>query len=84
MTVLEPGASATLEQEVLHLEGRTLVNEGTMVFENAEIYEKGGATLENIGTFKDNSEYGTPQIITESGEPTIVNSGTFEKTAGPE
>ena len=85
MTVIESGASAKLEQEVLHLEGRRLVNEGTTVFDDAEIYEKGGAVLENTGTFKDNSEYGSPQIIAEPHEPAkIVNSGTFEKTAGPE
>ena len=81
-TVLASGGSGAIKEEQVELKDRKLVNEGTIVFENVELEEAESAVLENKGTFKDNSEYGSPQIILSSGTPSFLNRGTFEKTTG--
>jgi hypothetical protein len=90
-TVLQSGASGTIELatgEKATLEGRALVNEGTLTFATGTIAMSTGARIASSGTFKANSEtttYGS-QIEVPSGSggtaPSFVNTGTFEKTAG--
>ncbi len=86
-TIIEPSATGTLKGGLLS--ERTLVNEGTITFAQNYLEMTEGALLENRGTFVDNAEdcpCGMPgQIFVKSGtviEPTIVNTGTFEKTEG--
>ena len=86
-TVVKPGASGTLPAGgLLTLEGRAFVNEGTTTFPEGQISMAEGAEIRNTGTFKANSQSGSPQFRVETeakgSEPLIVNSGTFEKTAG--
>lgn len=83
-TVLQHGATATIMHEVVKLVNRKFLNEGSVVFENSELYEGGTAVLDNAGTFVDNSEYGSPQINYEPGTSSavFVNVGLLEKTAG--
>ena len=89
-TVLGSGASGTVEAssgcESMSLAGRTLVNAGTLTFGSGTLLLSEGARFDNQGTFKDNSEsscYG-PQIkpAGSGGAPSLLNTGTFEKTAG--
>jgi hypothetical protein len=90
-TVLQSGASGTIELtagEKATLEGRALVNEGTLTFATGTIAMSTGARIASSGTFKANSEtttYGS-EIEVPSGSggpaPAFVNTGTFEKTAG--
>jgi len=82
-TVLGSSLSGTLEKSTL-LEKRTLVNEGTLEFSpgNGAFQMSDGAALQNKGTFND-AETGSGAIEVASGStsaPSIVNSGTFEKT----
>ncbi len=89
-TVLEAGANGTIEAssgcEAMHLEGRRLFNQGTSTFGSGTLYMSAGAEIQNAGSFKDNSESSChgPQIQVASGgsAPSILNTGTFEKTAG--
>ncbi|HET9154486.1 MAG TPA: RHS repeat-associated core domain-containing protein [Solirubrobacterales bacterium] len=85
-TVLKPGASAELSVwGLLNISERTFVNEGTVNFANGAISAGNGATIENLGTFKANSQWGAPEFRKASGAaPRIVNSGIFEKTGGKE
>jgi hypothetical protein len=90
-TVLQSGAAGTIELaagERATLEGRALVNEGTLTFATGTIAMSAGARIASSGTFKANSQttsYGS-QIEIPSGSggvaPSFVNTGTFEKTAG--
>jgi RHS repeat-associated protein len=89
-TVLESGAAGTVEAasgcESMSLAERTLVNAGTLTFGSGTLLLSEGASFDNQGTFKDNSEsscYG-PQIkpAGSGGAPSLLNTGTFEKTAG--
>jgi RHS repeat-associated protein len=59
--------------------GRSVVNEGTVTFTLGQLWMSESARLTNAGTFKMNSESG---IRSGSGEPLIINTGTFEKTEG--
>ncbi|HEX3174293.1 MAG TPA: RHS repeat-associated core domain-containing protein, partial [Solirubrobacterales bacterium] len=87
-TVVKPGATAELKQELsggsISINERTLVNEGTLTFAVGNIYAGTGAVIENSGTFKANSEpTSVPAFRYSSGAaPLIVNTGNFEKTAG--
>ena len=90
-TVLESGASGVVEvpseTDRLFLEGRSFLNEGTLTFASGTLELSEGAQLKNTGTFKANSEtlYRFCEICITSGSksaPSIVNTGTFEKTAG--
>jgi RHS repeat-associated protein len=77
------------------LSERVFVNEGTLIFSStygsgASFAMSEGARLENKGTFKDNSSawYCSPwegtivQAVGSKVAPSIVNTGTFEKTEG--
>jgi RHS repeat-associated protein len=90
-TVLGSGASGAVEAasgcESMSMAGRTFVNEGTLTFGSGTLLLAEGARFDNQGTFKDNSEascYG-PQIKPSGSggtAPSLLNTGTFEKTAG--
>jgi hypothetical protein len=89
-TVMGSGASGVVEvpseTDRLFLEGRSFLNEGTLTFTSGTLELSGGAQLKNTGTFKVNSEtlYRFCEICIMSGSksaPSIVNTGTFEKTA---
>jgi RHS repeat-associated protein len=84
-TVIEPGASATLKGGT-QLTKRQLDNEGTATLTNGTFLNMSeGAQLENSGTFKTNTTEGWDgfQYNPEAGPaPSIINTGTFEKTAG--
>jgi RHS repeat-associated protein len=78
-TVLKPGVSATLSTESnKFLTTRSLVNEGVLTFSKGPLWMSEGATIRNTGVFKANSE----SNIISSGEQSIVNTGTLEKTVG--
>ncbi len=89
-TVLGSGASGTVEVssgcESMSLAGRTLVNAGTLTFGSGTLLMSEGARFDNQGTFKDNSEsscHGAQIQPSGSGTaPSLLNTGTFEKTAG--
>ncbi len=90
-TVIASGVSGEVEAssgcEPMKLSGgRKLVNEGTLTFGWGTLYMSEGARLENEGSFVDNSEASClgPQIQPEGSgaAPAILNTGTFEKTAG--
>ena len=88
--VLESAAVGLIEassgSEPISLAGRDLVNEGTLTFAWGTLFMSEGAQLENSGTFNDNTGavYYAPQIQVPSGStgaaPSILNSGTFERT----
>jgi RHS repeat-associated protein len=84
-TVLEAGTSASITAPVSITE-RAFVNRGTLTFSAGFIFEARGARIENTGTFKDNSEtstFGAQILVYEnSPAPSVVNTGTFEKTVG--
>jgi YD repeat-containing protein len=89
-TVLGSSATGSIEAssgcEPMSLIERKLVNEGTLTFGWGTWFLSEGAELQNEGIFRDNSEsscYG-PQIQIPSGSqaPSILNTGSFEKTAG--
>ncbi len=88
-TILAPGASGSIEAssgcEPLRL-ARALVNEGALSFGWGTLMFSEGAGLENRGTFEDNTEsscLGAQLQQSGSGAaPRIVNTGTFEKSAG--
>ncbi|HEX3174589.1 MAG TPA: hypothetical protein VHQ43_10300, partial [Solirubrobacterales bacterium] len=87
-TVVKPGATAELKQEVsggsISINERTLVNEGTLTFSVGNLYVGGGAVIENSGTFRANSEPTSVAAFRymSGAAPLIVNTGNFEKTAG--
>ncbi|MFI5004531.1 MAG: DUF6531 domain-containing protein, partial [Solirubrobacterales bacterium] len=79
-TVLISGASGSLASGgSVFLSGRLLVNESTFTFSEGQLWMSEGGKLENAGTFNANAESG---VRTGSGESVIVNTGTFQKTAG--
>ena len=90
--VLASGSTSVLEGGTMSLAGRTLINEGTLNFRNGDIEMSEGAKIENSGTFEANSESGDgefgdggPEIGYEpvkGAAPSIINTGTFEKTEG--
>jgi RHS repeat-associated protein len=83
-TVVLPGVMGSIEY-VDVLEGRSLVNEGTMTLVKSTagtITMSEGAQFKNSGTFKANAESGPPEIKKGPGTSSIVNTGTFEKTEG--
>ncbi len=78
-TVLKSGVSASLGTESnKFLATRSLVNEGVLTFSKGPLWMSEGATVRNTGVFKANSE----SNIVSSGEQSIINTGTLEKTAG--
>ncbi len=88
-TVILPGATATITNGggsvAVYLEGRKLVNEGKATFTSGFLEMSEGAVLENKGTFNANSEASSErlkQINAGAGGSTIINKGTFRKTAG--
>jgi RHS repeat-associated protein len=84
-TVIEPGASATLKGGT-QLTTRQLDNEGTATLTNGTFLNMSeGAQIKNSGTFKTNTTEGWDgfQYNPDTGPaPSIINTGTFEKTAG--
>jgi RHS repeat-associated protein len=83
-TVVMPGVVGAVEY-VDVLEGRSLVNEGTMTLVKSAagtITMSEGAQFKNSGTFKANAESGPPEIKKGSGSSLIVNTGLFEKIEG--
>ncbi len=76
---LEPSSGASLT-----LNERTFVNNGTVTFSSGNFYVWNGGVIENNGTFKANAEHVSVDAFrrgTGSGQ-LIINTGTFEKTAG--
>jgi len=80
-TVVESGASGSLAfSSNGFLAARSLINEATMTLSSGQLWLSEGAELKNPGTFDCNSESG---IQSGSGAtPTIINTGTFQKTEG--
>ena len=76
------------ETEPMQISERSLINEGIMTFDSfGPIAMAEGARLENTGTFKANAHnpFEGSAIYINAGSktaPTVVNSGTFEKTEG--
>ena len=88
-TLLEPGSTGSIEAssgcETISLTERKLINEGTLTFSSGTLLLSNGAQLENKSTFNDNSESScySGQIENWGGAaPSILNSGTFQKTTG--
>ncbi len=88
-TVLKPAVSGSIAItngfHECRLTGRSLVNEGTLTFGGfTEALFSEGARLANAGTLKVNSGAGISIGIAEGSKvaPSIVNTGTFEKTEG--
>jgi RHS repeat-associated protein len=86
-TVIKPGATAELKQNssaLISISERTLRNEGTLTFSSGSFSASNGAAIENTGTFKANAEPTLNPAFKHSAgaAPLIVNSGSFEKTAG--
>jgi RHS repeat-associated protein len=83
-TVLESGATSTLESSTLHLE-RELVNEGTLTWASGEI-ELNGGLIENSGTFIAHDEKACEEchtgLSTGSGGSFFRNTGTLKRTGG--
>ena len=86
-TVVKAGATAELNQELaggsITIE-RNFLNEGDLTFSKGNIHTGSGAVIENTGTFVANSQ---PESVSafrysSGAAPSVVNSGTFEKTAG--
>ncbi len=83
-TVILPGASATLKGGG-SLEGRQFVNEGTATLLHGWLLMSGGARIENAGTFEMDTSEGWDGFYPEGSDaPSILNTGTFEKTTGSE
>jgi RHS repeat-associated protein len=82
-TVIQSGASAAIGEAegFLDLEGRTLVNEGTMTLEKGLVSESGGAVLINSSTLIANGESGGGGLGGGTGG-SFINTGVLEKTAG--
>jgi RHS repeat-associated protein len=82
-TAILPGAAVhtTLFSPENILEGRRLVNEGTVSWANGTLYEIGGAEVLNRGVFNANSGEET-NIKAVSPEAVFVNQGTFQRTTG--
>jgi RHS repeat-associated protein len=91
-TILKPGATGTINfgnsyEETVDLEQRSFINEGTTTFESGTIVMSEGALIKNTGTFNANSQTDLyeAEITIASGSkiaPSLVNTGTFEKTSG--
>jgi RHS repeat-associated protein len=83
-TVILPAATATKSAgSTVYLKQRRLVNEGTFTATGASITESEGAELLNSGTFNCNTGVSN-SILAGSGVSSVVNTGTFRKTAGVE
>lgn len=85
--VLQPTASGTIKVGSVYVRGRSLVNEGTLTFEEGRLELSEGADVKNSGTFNANSQsYESEKQLSfypkEGEAPKIVNTGTFQKTAG--
>jgi RHS repeat-associated protein len=84
--VLQSGANGTVSPalEKTTLTERTLINQGSLTFSSGQIWMSEGASIQNTGTLRANSEAGEPQFFIASGtlSPSMTNTGTFEKTAG--
>jgi hypothetical protein len=81
-TIVAGSVTGTVRSNLLAQ--RTLVNEGTL--STSGLFEmSNGAQLQNRGTFKDNQE-GSPGELSiaiapgSTSSPSILNTGTFEKT----
>jgi RHS repeat-associated protein len=83
-TVLRSGATGSNAGGSDELIQRTFVNEGTFTFPEDFISLQEGAEIKNIGTFDANSEGYGFMLKSGGAEPRIVNTGTFQKTAGTE
>jgi sugar lactone lactonase YvrE len=88
-TLLEPGSTGSIEAssgcETMSLTERKLINEGTLTFASGTLLLSNGAQLENKGIFNDNSEsscYGGQIENWGGAAPSILNTGTFQKTTG--
>ncbi|HTD08540.1 MAG TPA: RHS repeat-associated core domain-containing protein [Solirubrobacteraceae bacterium] len=75
--------------ESMSLEGRTLVNDGTLIFTSGTLYMSDGSKLENSGTFESNSKqerapYGASieRPGSEGAAPLIVNTGILKDLEG--
>ena len=85
--ILTPEATSSIDPSGgsghVHLEERTLVNDGTLTLAEGAILMS-SAEIENTGTFKLNSESSgySNQVEDWSGTTTLVNAGTVEKTTG--
>jgi hypothetical protein len=88
-TTLAQGATGEIEGydscEPLSLSERTFVNEGSLTFTSGTLFMSKDARIENDGAFVDDTETECyePQIQGSGGgaAPSILNTGTFEKTA---
>lgn len=85
-TILAPGSKSTKTDTVAFagkgiLDERHLVNEGTFTLESIGVEMSKGAVLTNRGTFKANG-VNFVSIYAGEGGSSIVNTGSFQKTAG--
>lgn len=88
-TIIGPGVSGVIEAasgcEPMRLSERKLINEGTLTFSWGTLLMSNGAQLENEGTFEDNTEAscdGTQIQASGGANPSLLNTGVFDKTAG--
>ena len=68
-----------------YLAGRELVNEGTTTLGSGMVNMSEGAQIRNSGVLKTDPAYGWDGFRfspTTGGTPSILNTGTFEKSAG--
>lgn len=81
-TVILPGAKVSFAPPIgVSIVERRFVNEGVFTQSSGSLSMYNGAEIDNKGTFTANSE-SAPAIRVAAGSVKIVNSGTFQKTAG--
>ena len=89
-TLIAPGATATAEAgsgcEPVHLQERDLINKGTFTLASGTMSLSTGAQITNEGVLNDSSETSCEgaqlQVSSGGATPSILNTGTFEKTTG--
>ena len=84
-TVLGSGATGSISVPSgnnANVAKRSLVNEGTLTLVSGHISLSEEARLENLGTFKVNSEATGAIKLAPGGSGKMVNSGTVEKSSG--
>ena len=70
------------ETSMVALSQRALVNRGTLTFSRGRVFGRDAGSIENEGTFRMNAESGDGLYSWVGTQPSLTNTGTFEKTAG--